>query len=162
MKIEQIDTFIEPMLNTFKQEAGIELKEQERHFESKLASSSLITVLVGISGRLQGVVTFSYTKDVASKIISKMTNREDIGDLDELGRDCLCELANIVVGNSTVQFYNAGVKCNSSPPTIIIGGENSTLCIQNVEKVTVIPFDSEFGIIHMNLAMLDIEEMLAS
>ena len=109
MKIEQIDTFIEPMLNTFKQEAGIELKEQERHFESKLASSSLITVLVGISGRLQGVVTFSYTKDVASKIISKMTNREDIGDLDELGRDCLCELANIVVGNSTVQFYNAGV-----------------------------------------------------
>ena len=152
--VEQfLEAFKTPVTNIFDQEAKLNVELEKDSFKDRMFSSFNVSVIIGLSGvSIQGVAVLSMNLDTALQIISKMTEKEDYPELDDLGRDCLGELTNIIVGNGTINLFNMGIKCSSTPPTLVVGNE-ITLTLRNVEKVGVIPFTLPFGKCELNIAV---------
>ena len=148
-----IEAFKRPVENIFEQEARLKITLSEPFFKDRMFASYDLSVIIGLSGEtIQGISVLSMNKEVALKTIAQITEQESVTDLDELGRDCLGELTNIIVGNSTINLYNMGIKCSSTPPTLVVGNE-VTLTLKNVSQVGVIPFELPFGKGELNVAV---------
>ena len=152
-----IEAFKSPVVNIFEQEANLDVKVQEAFYKERMFSSYNLSVIIGLSGEtIQGISVLSLNLDIAKKTIAKITEREEQDELDELGRDCLGELTNIIVGNATINLYEEGIKVSSTPPTLVVGNE-ITLTIRNVPKVGVIPFELPYGNAEINLAVAELK-----
>jgi chemotaxis protein CheX len=79
-----------------------------------------ITAMVGLAGRLCGVLSVCCDKKVAVLMTSKMLGVA----LDKLGpevADALGEVCNMVAGNFKNKIAGLGDGCMLSPPTVITG-----------------------------------------
>ena len=57
---------------------------------------------------------------VALKIASKMCMME-ITELSEIAQSAICELCNMIMGNTATLFYQSGTQIDITPPTICKG-----------------------------------------
>lgn len=84
-----------------------------------------VTSMVGLAGKLCGVMTIHCNEKAAALMTSKMLGLpvEKVGAemLDALG-----EICNMVAGNFKNKISGLGDGCMLSPPTVIIGSDYST------------------------------------
>lgn len=80
--------------------------------------------MVGLSGRVAGVVSFHCTaqgaRNMASKMLGGAANPEEE---DDTARDAVGEICNMVAGNFKNRLGQVGDECKLSVPTIISGAE---------------------------------------
>src|ERR1700730_6118843 len=81
-----------------------------------------ITAMVGLTGRLCGVLSVCCNEKTAVLMTSKMLGVA----LDKIGpevSDALGEVSNMVAGNFKNKIRGLGAVCHLSPPTVITGSE---------------------------------------
>lgn len=96
-------------------------------FEDDPALVTEMIAMVGLSGRIAGVMSFHCTAQGARRMAAKMLGPAARGneEEDETARDAVGEICNMVAGTFKNKLGQVGNECKLSVPTIISGAECS-------------------------------------
>lgn len=81
---------------------------------------------VGVTGVLKGQVLIVMTEEHAKMFASKMMMGMPVEALDEMAKSALCELSNMIMGNTATLFASNGIAMDITPP-FSMQGDNLTL-----------------------------------
>ena len=87
--------------------------------EANFTNDELL-ILMGITGEMKGQAILDFPMPSALKIASQMCMME-ITELSEIAQSALCELCNMIMGNTATIFYQSGTQIDITPPTICKG-----------------------------------------
>ena len=79
-----------------------------------------LLILMGITGEMKGQAILDFPNPAALKIASAMCMM-DLPQLDELAQSALCELCNMVMGNTATLYSLGGISIDITPPTLCMG-----------------------------------------
>lgn len=139
MIMNQKELIIQTVTDTFLS-FGLTPQFQSEKEESYLTSTEQVNILMGFANRVKGTIVLGLNKNLALQIASMMTGGKEITVLDEVGKSCLCELLNMIVGAT---FGKTDPEATSnlsplSPPTVVIG--NNMFLISNQLKAEKLLF----------------------
>jgi chemotaxis protein CheX len=109
-----------------------------------------IAALVAIEGDIQGRVIFDVDPGSATALVNALVADEVS---DDLVREAVCELANLVIGNAVVTLSNSGFRFKVQPPTMHSGVADEGLRDSDDTEAVVMCFETPHGNIRMNIAM---------
>jgi chemotaxis protein CheX len=78
-----------------------------------------ITVILGITGDLEGQFLLAYSKDTALGIARSMMGNSDYPEFDDMCKSALAELGNMIGGMTSTGLAEMGYFCNLSPPSVV-------------------------------------------
>ncbi len=84
--------------------------------------------MIGLSGRVAGVVSFHCTAQGARRMAARMLgsaapSTSDAAEEEDTARDAVGEICNMVAGSFKTKLGQVGDECKLSVPTIISGAE---------------------------------------
>jgi chemotaxis protein CheX len=154
MNVEYINPFIEASKNVLKGAANIEVTLGKLYMKTSPYLSDSVAIIVGVTGKIRGQVTFSISKELACKIASCMMMGMPVNELDEMSKSALAELGNMIMGNTATIFYGKGMKIDITPPTILTG-DNMQFSTNKTTNVTVPIILSIGGVIEIDVSFLE-------
>jgi len=109
-----------------------------------------IASMVTIKGDLEGRIIFDIDSPTAAKVASYLTGTP-VPASDEVARETVCELANMVVGSAITTLNDQGFRFKVYPPVVHVDelGEKSS----EDQEALVMCFDTDNGNVFMNIAM---------
>jgi CheY-specific phosphatase CheX len=81
-----------------------------------------IAALIAIKGDIEGRVILDLAPEVAMKVASQLAGTE-LPESDQVIRETVCELANMVIGNSVTLLNDQGFRFKVFPPEIHMSEE---------------------------------------
>lgn len=87
--------------------------------EAAFENDSLI-IMIGVTGEMKGQVMIAFRNDVACEIASKMMMMP-VTEMNEISTSAICELGNMILGNSATIFSTKGIGIDITPPTMCSG-----------------------------------------
>ena len=150
MKMELIQPFINSADSVLAQSLGCATRIGDVSMEEEVYRRKGVAALVEITGDIEGRVIFDMNSATATKVASFLTG-SDVEESEDLVRETVCELANMVVGNAVTTLNDQGMRFKISPPQVHsdeqgLGGNEET-------EALVMCFDTENGNLYMNIAM---------
>lgn len=117
--------------------------------ESPLASDE-VTVLVGVTGSIKGVVMYCMSERTAKAFVGAMTG-ETVPVFDKLVESAIAEMGNVITGLASALLEKAGYPSNIAPPSVITGRGVviSTLAIKRL----LIPLETPMGVVTIHVAL---------
>ena len=109
-----------------------------------------VTVLLGLTGSLEGCFFLEFSKPSALKICEFMNFGEPFEELDDFACATLCELANLAGGRAVTLLNDNGGTLSIAPPTIFCGKE---MRIGGTKNKFLIPVSTEAGCININVSI---------
>jgi chemotaxis protein CheX len=109
-----------------------------------------VAALVFLSGDIEGRIILDMDADAASQAASDLS--EIAGEAtEETAREIVCELTNMVIGNSVTQLNDRGFKFKVHPPQLFMieVGPRGTLTSETV----VLRFQLPKGAVYLNIAV---------
>ena len=118
--------------------------EEEAYRKKGVAS------LVTINGDIEGRIIFDVDPPTATKVASYLAG-QPMETNDEVVRETVCELANMVIGSAVTALNDQGFRFKIYPPVLHDAeiGEKST----EDQEALVMCFDTANGNVFMNIAM---------
>jgi len=102
-----------------------------------------VTVILGITGDLEGQFLLGYNNTTALNIARVMLGNPDYPELDEMGKSALSELGNMIGGLTSTGLSDLGFFCNLSPPTLVTTSAG-TICT-GTPVMIALPISSSAG-----------------
>lgn len=136
MKAEYINPFISASSEMIDQVTGLKAEKGKIYVKEAPYKSESILVLIGITGGFHGSVVMSFSKSICCKIASAMMGCSLITELDEMGKNAIGELCNIILGYTATLFSRGDIFVDITPPTILTG-DNIELSIPNTVVVCI-------------------------
>lgn len=87
--------------------------------EAAFENNSLI-IMIGVTGEMKGQVMIAFRNDVACEVASKMMMMP-VTEMNEISTSAICELGNMILGNSATIFSTKGIGIDITPPTMCSG-----------------------------------------
>jgi len=117
-----------------------------------------IAALVLLSGDIEGRVILDMDAAAASQVASDLSAIAGVPS-EETTRDIVCELTNMVIGNSVTQLNNRGFKFRVHPPELFMidVGPYGTLHRETV----LLRFELPKGAVYLNINVHDNSRALA-
>ena len=150
MKSEWINPFISNAIDVFEQMASIKLERTNLSLKEDPTPSNVISIIVGITGFIQGQVVYSLKGHTAQRIAAAMAPKTANIDADFI-ESSIAEMANIITGRTTIQLSGNDKVLHITPPTIIIGKDFSISFVKL--KTISVNLTSRFGTIEVNIAI---------
>jgi len=119
--------------------------------ETKSRGFAVIIGVVSDKERINGRVILDMEKKTAIQFAEKM-NFEDIGEFNDLVRSSMGEIGNMISGRAISVLQNQGYDFSITPPTLF-EGDNMTVTTPNSLPTVVVPLETVFGKILVNLAL---------
>jgi chemotaxis protein CheX len=109
-----------------------------------------VAALIAIKGDIEGRVILDLSPEVAVKVASHLAGTE-LPASGQLVRETVCELANMVIGNSVTLLNDQGFRFKVFPPEIHV---NETGLSSTVDtEAMVLGLETPCGEIYLNIAM---------
>ena len=150
MKLELIQPFINSADAVLAQSLGCSTRIAGVTMDEEVYRRKGIAAQVSIAGDIEGRVIFDIDPTTATKVAGYLAGHE-LPQSDELVRETVCELANMVVGNAVTSLNDQGIYFKIFPPeahTEERGFEGS----EDTEAL-VMCFSAGSGSLYMNIAM---------
>ncbi len=109
-----------------------------------------VAALIVIKGDIEGRIILDLAPEVALKVAAILTGAEVV-DSEQTVRETVCELANMVIGNSVTLLNDQGYKFKVFPPEIHMNDEGLA-CTRDTEAM-VLAIETTCGNIYLNIAM---------
>jgi len=150
MKLELIQPFINAadavLAETLQTPTSIgDLTMEEEAYRRKGVAS-----LVTIKGDIEGRIIFDMDAQTAAKVASHLAGTP-MPASDEVARETVCELANMVIGSAITSLNDQGFRFKINPPVVhseFVGEKSS-----EEQEALVMCFDSAGSQVFMNVAM---------
>lgn len=109
-----------------------------------------IAAVVTVAGDIEGRIILDLETATAVKIAT-MLGAGDLSETDQLVRETICELANLVIGNAITSLNDQGYKFKINPPELHSSAEG----LQGTEdtEALILCFGTPIGDVFMNVAM---------
>ena len=102
-----------------------------------------VTVVLELTGDLEGQFIVSYSHQVALNIARKMIGNPDYPQFDDMCRSALAELTNMIAGTTSTGLADLGYACSLAPPMVYT---NTAHPLEfTVDKLLSVPLVSEVG-----------------
>ena len=150
MDVKFLNPFIQAAVEVLKAEAGAIASRKDLSLQKSSLTSDDITVLINVVGDVYGVVMYGMPMSSGLNIVSQMMG-QDFNEFNSLAQSGVAELGNVITGQATIRFSEAGYYSNISTPTVLIGNgiEISTLDFHRI----VVPFETQFGAFTVHIAL---------
>ncbi len=119
MKEEFVNSFLAPAKLVWEKELGHSLDLAHAQMVDQQFTTDEVTVIIGVSGRLEGNVLYGFSETTALAVVGVMLDEPVDKFNDEIGLSALGEIANMITGNAATRLAQAGYPCQISPPVII-------------------------------------------
>jgi chemotaxis protein CheX len=109
-----------------------------------------IAALILIKGDIEGRVILDIAPEVAFKIAVHLAGG-GVQESEQLARETVCELANMVIGNSVTLLNDQGFRFKVFPPEIHVNDQGLAGTIDT--EAMVICIETPCGEVYLNIAM---------
>jgi CheY-specific phosphatase CheX len=109
-----------------------------------------VAALIIIKGDIEGRIILDLAPDVALKVAAILTGAEVV-DSEQTVRETVCELANMVIGNSVTLLNDQGYRFKVFPPEIHMNDQG--LAGSRDTEAMVLGIETTCGNIFLNIAM---------
>lgn len=151
MDARYINPFINGLLTVSGQLGLGSLKRTGLFTRKRLQTDNDVNIIIGLAGELKGNLVFAMQEDTACSIASVMMGGMEVPQLDMIPKSALCELANMITGNSVSKLEEMGLLVSITPPTLV-NGRHMVAMISQVETL-VIQFTGDEGLLEINMAL---------
>lgn len=109
-----------------------------------------VAALIAIKGDIEGRVILDLSHEVAVRVASKLAGAE-VEASEQVARETVCELANMVIGNSVTLLNDQGFRFKVFPPEVHMNEEG--LAGSADTEAMVLCIETSCGEIYLNIAM---------
>jgi chemotaxis protein CheX len=109
-----------------------------------------VAALIAIKGDIEGRVILDLSPEVAMKVASQLAGVE-VAASEQVVRETVCEMANMVIGNSVTLLNDQGFHFKVFPPEIHV--DETGLAGSADTEALVICIETPCGNIYLNIAM---------
>jgi CheY-specific phosphatase CheX len=150
MKMELIQPFINAADAVFAEALQGPTSIGDLEMEEETYRRKGVAALIVIKGDIEGRIILDLAPEVAMKVATILTG-DDVVDNEQTVRETVCELANMVIGNSVTLLNDQGYKFKVFPPEIHVN-EEGLACTRDTEAM-VLAIETTCGNIYLNIAM---------
>ena len=150
MRAEFINPFLHAACEVLESELGSPPSRGSVGLQRSAYTSDEVTVVVGVTGSVAGMVLYAMTEATARAIVARMMGQE-FPQFDALAQSGIAEIGNVITGRAAVLLAEAGFPSDLAPPMLLIGRGTmvSTLDVQRL----IIPLQTEFGRVEVQVAL---------
>jgi chemotaxis protein CheX len=150
MKMELIQPFINSADAVLAESLRCETRIADVSMEEETYRRKGIAAIIEINGDIEGRIIFDTDRSTATEIARHLAGGE-VESSDDLVRETVCELANMVIGNAITSLNDQGFSFKIAPPAAHtsdqgLGGSEET-------EALVMCFETARGCVFMNIAM---------
>jgi CheY-specific phosphatase CheX len=109
-----------------------------------------IAALIAIKGDIEGRVILDLAPEVAMRVASQLAGAA-LPESEQVIRETVCELANMVIGNSVTLLNDQGFRFKVFPPEIHMSNEGLAGSVDT--EAMVLCVETPCGEIYLNIAM---------
>jgi chemotaxis protein CheX len=147
---EHINPFLMASTKILKEMCYVDAKVGKPYIKNPAFFEDTLIILIGITGEMRGQAMIAFENRIACDIASKMIMMP-ITTMDELSRSAICELGNMIMGNTATIFSTKGIAIDITPPTV---GNGTMSFTTNYASNICIPLTYEDNkIIEINIAI---------
>ena len=151
MKEKYLNSFLVTAKMIWEEVVGHNLEFDKAEVVSNQFTTDDITVVIGISGSLEGNVLYGFHEETARAVVGVMLAEPGVTVDHELGRSAIAEIANMITGHAATRLSQIGYPCNITPP-VIIGGSGTSLTIL-VGPQILVTFASSLGGLKVRISL---------
>lgn len=150
MDVKLLNPFIQAAVEVLKAEVKADVSRGELSLQTSALTSDDITVLINLIGDVYGVVMYGMPTATGLSLVSKIMEQEFI-ELNSLAQSGVAELGNVISGQATIRFSEAGFKSNISSP-MVLTGKGTTISTLDFPRI-VVPLITQYGQFTVHLAL---------
>ena len=150
MRVEFVNPFVEAAREVVESEIGGETDKGQIRLEKSAYTTDEVTAVVGVTGRVAGVVLYSMSEQTARAIVSRMMG-QDFPEFDSLAQSGIGELGNVITGRAGVLLSEAGYASNLTPPALLLG-KGATVTTLDLNRL-VFPVQTELGPLEVQVVL---------
>jgi len=150
MDVKFLNPFVESVFVVLEAELNISARRGELSLTRSAYTTDEVTVLISLTGPVQGVVMYGMTEDMALKIVSRILG-EEFEYLDDLAQSGVGELGNVITGQAAIRLSEAGYESILSPPQVILQ-KSAMISKVDFDRILV-PIKTELGDIKVQIAL---------
>ena len=150
MRMELIQPFINAADAVFAESLQAPTKIVDLEMDEDAYRRKGVAALIAIKGDIEGRVILDLSPEVAMKVASVLAGSE-VETSDQVVRETVCEMANMVIGNSVTLLNDQGFHFKVFPPEIHI--DEKGLAGSADTEALVICIETPCGNIYLNIAM---------
>jgi chemotaxis protein CheX len=150
MKMELIQPFINSADAVLAESLQCETHIGDVSMEQNTYRRKGIAAIIEIAGDIEGRIILD-TEPATAMHIAKHLAGGDVDTSDELVRETVCELANMVIGNAITSLNDQGFRFKISPPELHTAEQG--LSGSEETEALVMCFETAKGSVYMNIAM---------
>ncbi|MFU0828650.1 MAG: CheY-P phosphatase CheX [Lachnoclostridium sp.] len=152
LNAEHINPFLIAATKILKDMCFVDAKIGKPYIKNADFTENTLVIIIGITGEIRGQVMIAFPDYVACDIASKMMMMP-VTQLDELSTSAVCELGNMIMGNTATILSTKGIGIDITPPSICSGNVSfSQLYSQNI--CVPLQYDND-KIIEINIAVMN-------
>ena len=150
MRMELIQPFINAADAVFAESLQGPTKIVDLEMDENAYRRKGVAALIAIKGDIEGRVILDLSPEVAMKVASQLAGSE-LEASDQVVRETVCEMANMVIGNSVTLLNDQGFHFKVFPPEIHM--DETGLAGSADTEALVICIETPCGNIYLNIAM---------
>ena len=150
MKVEFVNPFIQAARDVLESELGGEPRRGNLRLQRSACTTDEITALVGVTGKVSGLVMYSMSEETALGIVSRMMGQR-FDEFDGLAQSGIGELGNVITGRAGVLLSEAGYPSNITPPALVVG-KGTMVTTLDLNRL-VFPLETEVGDIDVQVVL---------
>jgi chemotaxis protein CheX len=150
MRIELIQPFINAADAVLAETLQCSTRMGDVTMDEEVYRRKGVASLVTIKGDIEGRIIFDIDTPTAAKVASYLTG-SPVPESDEVARETVCELANMVIGSAISALNDQGFKFKIYPP--VVHSEEIGEKSNEDQEALVMCFDTDNGNVFMNIAM---------
>jgi chemotaxis protein CheX len=150
MKIELIQPFINAADAVLGQMLQAPAEVREVAMQEDIYRRQGVAASVVMRGDLEGRIIFDLDP-VAARRVAEVLAGAEAGSSEQIARETVCELANMVVGNAVTLLNDQGFHFKVFPPELQTTDRSSARGTHS--EALVLCFETCCGTVHMNIAL---------
>jgi chemotaxis protein CheX len=150
MRMELIQPFISAADAVFAESLQAPTKIVDLEMDQEAYRRKGVAALIAIKGDIEGRVILDLSPEVALKVATILAGTE-VEASDQVVRETVCEMANMVIGNSVTLLNDQGFHFKVFPPEIHM--DETGLAGSADTEALVICIETPCGNIYLNIAM---------
>lgn len=150
MNVEFLNPFLVAIGDILESELGEKPQIGSLAFEESSFTSDDVTVLVGVTGEVEGLVFYGMSEGTACRLAAAMMGTP-VPALDALAESAIAELGNMIAGRASAGLEQAGFTSRLAPPSLI-HGRGALISTIQIRRL-VVPVTTSRGDIRVHLAL---------
>jgi chemotaxis protein CheX len=150
MRMELIQPFINAADAVFAESLQASTKIVDLEMDQEAYRRKGVAALIAIKGDIEGRVILDLSPEVALKVASQLAGTEVVAS-EQVVRETVCEMANMVIGNSVTLLNDQGFHFKVFPPEIHM--DETGLAGSADTEALVICIETPCGNVYLNIAM---------